>query len=90
MGRPYRGLTGLQPELPAADRRDVGEQRPGPEPGSRLPTTHCGVRPLGEVGAFGVAEDSGWFRLSVGAVSLPEIERMLPRLREALMQPGAA
>jgi aspartate aminotransferase len=38
--------------------------------------------------AFGVAEDSGWFRLSVGAVSLAEIERMLPRLRGALIHQG--
>jgi aspartate aminotransferase len=34
--------------------------------------------------AFGSPEETGWFRLSVGAVSLAEIERMLPRLREAL------
>ena len=31
--------------------------------------------------AFGVKEDTGWFRLSVGAVSLAEIERGLPVLR---------
>jgi aspartate aminotransferase len=34
--------------------------------------------------AFGVAEDSGWFRLSVGAVSPSEIEAALPRLADAL------
>ncbi|MBK8097703.1 MAG: aminotransferase class I/II-fold pyridoxal phosphate-dependent enzyme [Planctomycetes bacterium] len=34
--------------------------------------------------AFGLREDSGWFRLSVGAVSLRDIEAMLPRLRAAL------
>jgi len=34
--------------------------------------------------AFGVATDSGWFRLSVGAVSPEQIDRMLPRLREAI------
>jgi len=34
--------------------------------------------------AFGVPEDSGWFRLSVGAVSLAEIERVLPILRQAI------
>jgi aspartate aminotransferase len=34
--------------------------------------------------AFGVKEDTGWFRLSVGAVSLEEIERVLPILREAI------
>ncbi|MCC6670802.1 MAG: aminotransferase class I/II-fold pyridoxal phosphate-dependent enzyme [Planctomycetes bacterium] len=34
--------------------------------------------------AFGVPEESGWFRLSVGAVSEGEIEEMLPRVAEAL------
>jgi len=34
--------------------------------------------------AFGVAEHSGWFRLSVGAVSLEEIEGMLLRVRSLL------
>jgi aspartate aminotransferase len=34
--------------------------------------------------AFGSEEDTGWFRLSVGAVSAGEIERVLPRVRDAL------
>lgn len=34
--------------------------------------------------AFGLREDSGWFRLSVGAVSMADIEAMLPRLRAAM------
>lgn len=34
--------------------------------------------------AFGATEDDGWFRLSVGAVSMREISVMMPRLREAL------
>jgi aspartate aminotransferase len=34
--------------------------------------------------AFGVRGDTGWFRLSVGAVSLPEIDAVMPRLREAI------
>jgi aspartate aminotransferase len=34
--------------------------------------------------AFGLSEDSGWFRISVGAVSLQDIEAALPRVREAL------
>jgi aspartate aminotransferase len=34
--------------------------------------------------AFGQAEGSGWFRLSVGAVSIKEIHELLPRLRVAL------
>jgi len=34
--------------------------------------------------AFGQADGSGWFRLSVGAVSLREVEELIPRLRAAL------
>ena len=34
--------------------------------------------------AFGVREDTGWFRLSVGAVSLADIERVLPALKNAI------
>jgi aspartate aminotransferase len=34
--------------------------------------------------AFGSEEDTGWFRLSVGAVSVSEIERVMPRLRTAV------
>jgi aspartate aminotransferase len=34
--------------------------------------------------AFGLPEETGWFRLSVGAVSAAEIDAMFPRLRAAL------
>lgn len=34
--------------------------------------------------AFGVRGDTGWFRLSVGAVSLEEIDAVMPRLRTAI------
>ena len=34
--------------------------------------------------AFGLAEDSGWFRISVGAVSVDDIEAALPRVRAVL------
>jgi aspartate aminotransferase len=34
--------------------------------------------------AFGASDESGWFRLSVGAVSLGQIEALGPRLRSAL------
>ena len=34
--------------------------------------------------AFGSEENTGWFRLSAGAVSIDEIGEMLPRLRKAL------
>jgi aspartate aminotransferase len=33
---------------------------------------------------FGQAEGSGWFRLSVGAVSMREVSELLPRLRASL------
>jgi aspartate aminotransferase len=35
--------------------------------------------------AFGVRDDGGWFRLSVGAVSEDEIRAALPRVRTALL-----
>ena len=31
--------------------------------------------------AFGLDEETGWFRLSVGAVSMEEIAEMFPRFR---------
>ena len=34
--------------------------------------------------AFGLKADTGWFRISVGAVSLAEIDAALPRVRAAL------
>jgi len=34
--------------------------------------------------AFGMPEGTGWFRLSVGAVSMKEIDELMPRLRDAL------
>jgi aspartate aminotransferase len=34
--------------------------------------------------AFGQPEGSGWFRLSVGAVSLRDIEELMPRVKVAL------
>lgn len=39
--------------------------------------------------AFGVGEETGWFRLSVGAVSLADIESALPRLERAVERVAA-
>lgn len=36
--------------------------------------------------AFGVREETGWFRLSAGAVSMDEIHEMFPRLRTLLSE----
>jgi aspartate aminotransferase len=44
---------------------------------------HAGIG-IVPFGAFGSTENEGWFRLSVGAVSLADIEAALPRLEEAL------
>lgn len=41
----------------------------------------CAVVPFQ---AFGLQEESGWMRLSVGAVSLDDVERALPRIRALL------
>ncbi len=40
--------------------------------------------------AFGLSEDSGWFRLSVGATSVQEIEEALPRVEATLREVLAA
>ncbi|MGH7627130.1 MAG: pyridoxal phosphate-dependent aminotransferase [Gemmatimonadaceae bacterium] len=40
--------------------------------------------------AFGVTHDSEWFRLSVGAVSVAEIEAAMPRVRAAIEATSAA
>jgi aspartate aminotransferase len=38
--------------------------------------------------AFGLKDDTGWFRLSVGAVSMEEIKAALPRVEAALREVG--
>jgi aspartate aminotransferase len=43
----------------------------------------CGLAAV-PFSAFGQDEGSGWFRLSVGAVSLRDIQELMPRLRSAL------
>jgi aspartate aminotransferase len=45
-----------------------------------LEAAGCAVVPFQ---AFGVKEESGWFRLSIGAVSLADVEAVFPRLRAA-------
>ena len=34
--------------------------------------------------AFGLAEETGWFRLSVGALALEDLDGLFPALRRAL------
>jgi aspartate aminotransferase len=40
--------------------------------------------------AFGLQEDSGWFRISIGAVSLADIDAALPRVRQVLARLAAS
>jgi aspartate aminotransferase len=47
-----------------------------------LETARIGIVPFQ---AFGVPEESGWFRLSVGAASEAEISEAMPRLEAALL-----
>jgi aspartate aminotransferase len=49
----------------------------------RLLLEHAGLA-IVPFQAFGLKEDSGWFRLSVGAVSMKDIEDAFPRLRAML------
>ncbi len=49
----------------------------------RLLLEHAGLA-IVPFQAFGLRDESGWFRLSVGAVSLAEIEAVFPRLRALL------
>jgi aspartate aminotransferase len=49
----------------------------------RLLLEHAGVA-IVPFQAFGLREESGWSRLSVGAVSMDDIHAMFPRLRELL------
>ena len=40
--------------------------------------------------AFGLQEESGWFRISVGSVSVDDIRAALPRLRALLEEAAKA
>jgi aspartate aminotransferase len=88
---PPMGALYLSVRIDVAGRRARGD-------GARL-TTNADIREwlLREAGvaavpfqAFGATADDGWFRMSVGAVSPGEIERMLPRLRGAMGGLGQA
>ena len=56
-------------------------QNPASTPGSTGRSVGFAVVPFQ---AFGVTRDCGWFRLSVGAVSVAEIEAAMPRVRAAI------
>ena len=64
--------------------RNLGETRlDDNEAIRRLLLDHAGLAVV-PFQAFGLKEDSGWMRLSVGAVSMEEIDSCFPRLRALL------
>ena len=80
-GAAGRGHRAAGRDLPLGPVRD-SRARP-----TRRPASCCSTRPASRLvpfQAFGLREDSGWFRISVGAVSLAEIDAALPRVRAAL------
>jgi aspartate aminotransferase len=68
---------------PRGGRTPAGVRLDGGEDVRRYLLESAGVG-LVPFRAFGVERDDGWFRLSVGAVSLADIEAALPRIDAAL------
>jgi aspartate aminotransferase len=69
--------------LDLAGRRFEGATIEGNEGIRRLLLERAGVAVV-PFQAFGLEGESGWFRLSAGAVSLKDIEEAIPRVRELL------
>lgn len=83
---PPEGAIYLSVRFPLAGRRPAGSDPLRTDDDVRaylLERAGVAVVPFH---AFGVTGDSGWFRLSVGAVSPASIAAMLPRLRTALRE----
>jgi aspartate aminotransferase len=78
-----QGAIYLSLRLDLVGRSVDGERLSGNEAIRRLLLERAGVAVV-PFQAFGLAEDTGWFRLSVGAVSEEDIEAMFPRLRKLL------
>ncbi|HEX6883747.1 MAG TPA: aminotransferase class I/II-fold pyridoxal phosphate-dependent enzyme [Planctomycetota bacterium] len=81
---PPMGAIYLSVRIAAAGRRTPsGATLQGGEDVRRylLDAARVGLVPFR---AFGVEADEGWFRLSVGAVSLADVEAVLPRIERAL------
>jgi aspartate aminotransferase len=82
------GTWPSQGSIPYAFGKTVGGRAPGTHDEIRkilLESAGLAVVPFQ---AFGLKEENGWFRLSVGAVSMDDIAAMFPRLR-ALLDPAA-
>lgn len=78
-----QGAIYLSLRLDLVGRSAAGQRFDGNEAIRRFLLDRAGLAAI-PFQAFGLDEESGWFRLSVGAVSMEEIERAFPRLRELL------
>ena len=77
------GAMYLSLRLDLAGRKFEGATIEGNEGIRRLLLERAGVAVV-PFQAFGLEEESGWFRLSAGAVSVKDIEEAIPRVRELL------
>jgi aspartate aminotransferase len=78
-----QGAIYLSLRLDLAGRRHGGKRLESNEDVRQLLLEEGGIAVV-PFQAFGLEENSGWFRLSVGAVSVAEIEAAIPRLAGVL------
>jgi aspartate aminotransferase len=78
-----QGAIYLSLQLDIVSRSFEGEVLDGNEAIRKAILEHAGLAVV-PFQAFGLMEETGWFRLSVGAVSMSEIAQMFPRLRAFL------
>jgi len=78
-----QGAIYLSVQLGVVGKRLKGEPITSNEDLRRTLLEHAGIAVV-PFQAFGLHAETGWFRISVGAVSLEDIERALPRLRSLL------
>jgi aspartate aminotransferase len=78
-----QGAIYLSVQLDVVGQRLNGDPITTNEELRRVLLEHAGIAVV-PFQAFGLSADTGWFRISVGAVSLEDIERALPRLRSLL------
>lgn len=75
-----QGAIYLSLRINALDRSYKGTPLPTNESWRQLLLERAGLA-LVAFQAFGLEPDTGWFRMSVGAVSINDIEQMFPRIR---------
>ena len=80
-----QGAIYLSLQLDLVGRTLAGTKLDGNEAIRRMLLDRAGLAVV-PFQAFGLDSETGWFRLSVGAVSMEEIEAAMPRLRSLLDQ----